>query len=234
MEKTANLVMAGCDERSIDDALEHLLERSLAPRSRRLAIIVLMKIWARPSEDLVALRDAGLELLRSIPKRQRLAVHWGMTLATYPFWGEVASCVGRLIKLQGRVAHAEVRRRIVEQFGQRPTVNDAVRRTLRSMIDWGVLTEIDGAGAPSRRGVYGPAITVSIESAELVAWLVEAMLHAHPSHATDLREAKRSAVLFPFRLEDVTAYRLLNASRRIEIVNNGPIDELVVLKQKAR
>ena len=64
-----------------------------------------------------------------------------MALAAYPFWGAVAAQTGRLLRLQGTVAAAQVQRRIKEGYGERDTVSRAARRVLRSFIDWRVLTD---------------------------------------------------------------------------------------------
>ena len=72
-------------------------------------------------------------------------------MAVYPFWSSVATQVGRLLRLQGSAAAAQVQRRIREQYGERETVARRARYVLRSYLDWGVLQE---TGAP---GVYRAA-----------------------------------------------------------------------------
>ena len=86
-----------------------------------------------------------------------MILHWGMVLAVYPFWGEVALRTSRLLRLQGSAAAAHIQRRIREQYGERETVSRAGRRVLRSYGDWGVLKGSGARGvyaarAPSRRG----------------------------------------------------------------------------------
>ncbi len=192
LEKTANLVLAGNDEASIKGALHELLEDKLSVGgsskrgNREKVITILMKIWVRPPRDLHPLQRKGLELLSHLPREYHIAIHWGMTMAVYPFWGAVAAHVGRLLMLQGTASHAQIRRRIMEQFGQRSTVKDAVRRVLRSMVDWGVL--MDAKTHDSRRtdGMYVPERSLAIAQVELIAWLAEAFLHAHRGGAVAL------------------------------------------------
>jgi len=107
LERTANLVLAGNDEASIYNALQELLEDKLsvggnAKRGNREKVItILMKIWVRPPRDLHPLQREGLKLLSHLPREDHIAVHWGMAMAVYPFWGAVAAHVGRLLRLQG-------------------------------------------------------------------------------------------------------------------------------------
>ncbi len=59
-----------------------------------------MKIWVRPPRDLHPLQREGLKLLSHLPRGDHIAVHWGMAMAVYPFWGAVATHVGRLLRLR--------------------------------------------------------------------------------------------------------------------------------------
>ena len=154
VEEAANLVLAGNDQTTINAGLQNLLKDKVsvggeAERGNREKIIsILLKMWVTVPRRLEALRDDGLQILRRLPRRDRIAVHWGMAQAAYPFWGAVASQTGRLLRLQGTTAATHVQRRVREQYGERETVSRAARRVLRSFIDWGVLSET------GEKGVY--------------------------------------------------------------------------------
>src|SRR5205807_3397044 len=51
-------------------------------------------------------RDDGLDHFRRLAVDDHLAVHWGMSMAAYPFFGTVAEATGRLIRLQGSAGAA--------------------------------------------------------------------------------------------------------------------------------
>ena len=99
---TANLVLAGSGKEEIEKALQELLQDQLsvggkAKRgNREKAITNLLKIWVTVPKSLKPLRDDGLKLLQRLPFKEHLAVHWGMSMAVYPFWGAVAGVTGRL------------------------------------------------------------------------------------------------------------------------------------------
>jgi len=157
LEKTANLLLAGNDAPAVKGALQEDLQGAFRTGKTKIrgsldkTITILMKIWVRPPRNLYPLQREGLKLLSRLPREDHIAVHWGMAMAVYPFWGFVAGHVGRLLRLQGTANHAQVRRRIMEQYGQRPTVKDAVRRVLRSMVDWGVLKDTPTHDAQTAR-----------------------------------------------------------------------------------
>ena len=122
LEQTANLILAGNDKAAVNDALqEHLKDKvsvgGQAERGNREKIItILLKTWLTVPTELESLRVEGLELLKHVPRRDHLAIHWGMVVAAYPFWSGVAMQAGRLLRLQGSAAAAHVQRRVREQW----------------------------------------------------------------------------------------------------------------------
>lgn len=230
LERTANLVLAGNDKSPIYNALQELLEDKLsvggsAKRgNREKAITILIKIWVGPPSALHPLQRDGLKLLSHLPREDHIAVHWGMAMAVYPFWGVVAAHVGRLLRLQGTAAASHVQRRVREQYGERDTVSRAARRVLRSFVDWGVLKET------SEKGIYAQGISRAIAHVELIAWLVEAFLHAHPNGSLALRTILDSTSLFPFHLCPISADQLVAASRRLDALRHGLDQDLIMLR----
>ncbi|EHM09452.1 hypothetical protein TheveDRAFT_0282 [Thermanaerovibrio velox DSM 12556] len=125
LEQTANLVLAGNAKAAVNEALQELLKDKVsvagqAERGNREKIItILLKTWLTVPSELESLRIEGLELLKRVPRRDHLAIHWGMVMAVYPFWSNVATQTGRLLRLQGSAAVAHVQRRVREQYGER-------------------------------------------------------------------------------------------------------------------
>ncbi len=211
------------------DALQELLHDKLsvgghAERgNREKAITILMQIWVTVPPELSCLRDIGLELLQQLPLKEHIAVHWGMTMAVYPFFGSVAGSVGRLLRLQGTAAAAQVQRRVREKYGERDTVSRATRRVLRTFVDWGVLAE------GSNAGVYMPGQVLASTNDNLAVWLVEAVLHTMPNNTSPLWAVIDAPSLFPLTLERLPT-DVLVASRHMEIIRHGLDDDLVMLR----
>ncbi|RJQ83742.1 MAG: hypothetical protein C4519_06330 [Desulfobacteraceae bacterium] len=234
LEVTANLVLAGNGKSAVNEALQELLKDKVsiggeAVRGNREKIItILMKVWLKSPPGLEALRVDGLELLKRVPRPDRMAVHWGMVMAVYPFWASVAGHAGRFLKLQGSAAAAHIQRRMREQYGERETVSRAARRVLRSFIDWDVLRE---TGA---KGVYNQGLSLSIEDPSIASWLIEASLRARSNGCAPLKELVESTGLFPFRIKHLAAESLLAASGRLELLRHGLDDELVMLRTEGK
>ena len=229
LECTAALAVAGQTpkeiKRSVQEILrDHLSVGGTAQRgNREKAITILLKTWVTVPRELKPLRDEGLDHLQRLPLDDHLAVHWGMTMAAYPFFGLVAQTVGRLLRLQGSAAAAQVQRRVREQLGERETVTRATRRTLRCFIDWGVLVET------ADKGVYHGAPLRPIRDQCLAAWVIEAMLLSSSSDAVPLQALAQAPALFPFAIEPLRSTEL-SCNSRLEVFRQGLDQDMVLLR----
>lgn len=233
-EQTSNLILAGNDKASVNAFLQNFLEDkvSIGGKSvrgnRQKVIDIMLKTWLSVPCELEQLRDEGLEILQVIPLKHRIAVHWSMVQSVYPFWGAVASHTGRLLRLQGTVAAAQIQRRIREEYGERETATRAARRVLRTFIDWGVLNDTPD------KGIYEQGKSYSIDEPRLIAWMMEASFHAHVNEAAPIKNLLDNPSSFPFRLAYVSAEKLASLSPRLEVFRHGLDDDLVMLCEERR
>jgi hypothetical protein len=231
LEQTVNLILAGNDQPTIESDLQRILRTKVsvgghAQRGNREKIItILTKVWLRVPKHLMNLRDDGLSILTNLSGDERMAVHWGMVTAVYPFWGAVASHVGRLLKLQGTCAAAHIQRRVREKYGERETVSRAARRVIRSLVDWRVLK------ASGTKGVYEQGLSVSLDQIRIVSWLLEASLHARSMDSAHLHDLMEHPCLFPFRIPHVSGERLAGASQQLEFFRQGLDQEVLMLRK---
>ena len=248
LDHAAELAHAGRSRSQVWDALAEMLRDKVsiggtgARSNRQKTITILTRIWCNPPTQLVPLRDAGIRLLvgsgpdghtlgtgeglepaRQFESATRIAVHWGMTMAVYPFWNAVATQVGRLLRLQGIATAAQINRRVQERYGERPTVARATQRVLRSFVDWGALVDTEV------RGRYAPGKAQSVDDPKLIAWLAESALHVRGTQAVPLDDLLRQPGLFPFCLDYVPSHALAAASPRLEVVRHGLDTELLML-----
>jgi len=215
----------GCCQESPDPGvvaghLRQRLESKVAgTEARRKTITVLLRIWVNvPAKD-GRLRDEALQLAAQVSPEERLWLHWGMSLLAYPFFRDVAATAGQLSRLQGVFSQAQVQRRMIESWGQRTTLQRAVRRLLRTFIDWDVLQETDA------RGSYDVAPPRQTENRALALWFLDCALRAHQSEQVLLRELGQLAYTFPFDL--LPFVNDLRRSDRFEITRQGLDLEMV-------
>ena len=186
--------------------------------ARGKTLTVIFHLWVDVPERASALRDAALKLLPNLRTDCRVALHWGLGLATYPFYRDVADATGRLCALQGDVSLAQLQRRLAERWGQRPTAERAAQRIVRSWIDWGMLKET------GQRGTYSPAHRLTL-SAELSSWMVEAVLVGTDAESQPVSSIRVTPQLFPFDVQ-VSAHELRRSPRLV--VHRQGIDEDIV------
>ena len=227
LDYAANAVLAGNGADETAAALRGRLKERFAvdggeaSGNLNKAVAILVKVWAAPPGELRALRDEGLDLVRRADANDRMLAHWCMCMAVYPFFGAVAEAAGRLLRLQGSAAAAQVQRRLRERLGERETVARAARRVLRAFVDWGVLVETGG------KGVYRGAAKRVVEDRAAALWVLKAGLStggAGPQPPSALLRAPR---LFPFEIAPPSTAEL-EASPAFEIVPHG-LDREVLL-----
>ena len=232
LERTAYLVLAGNETSAVKTILQQELAGAFRSDNTGIrgsldkTITILLKIWANVPRERHSLHSEGADLFSQLPRNNRIVLHWGMTMAAYPFWGAVATHTGRLLRLQGTATSSEVQRRIREQYGERETVFRRVRYVLRSYVDWGVLKETQ------KKGVYGKGEPFLVSDPALIAWLVEASLCARSNKSATLKELLDSPGLFPFRLTHISAGQVASLSPRLDILRHSLDDELVILREE--
>ncbi|HNR69440.1 MAG TPA: hypothetical protein PKN04_15240 [bacterium] len=230
LEKTANLVLAGNPAKAIQEYLYEDLspffktEETTIRGSLSKTLTILLKVWVRPAAELLPLHRTAIELYANMPSKEQILVHWGLTMAAYPFWSAVAVSVGRLLNLQGTSSANQVQRRLREQYGERETVARRARYVLRSFVDWGVLQE------SSTKGTYRKGIKLVVSQPESIAWLLQAALHARPQKSAPFQELMTSPSFFPFTFQSVSAAQLSPLAPGLDFVRHG-LDEYLVVKK---
>jgi hypothetical protein len=227
LDATAHWVKESFLKDEIRPKLDKLLESFLANTgtrgSRDKTITALMKIWVNVPQHLRPLRDDGLRLLDILDTKQKIAVHWGMCIAVYPFFRDIATVTGRLINVQGTAVMAQITRRMVESWGERSTLIRATQRVVRTFVYFGALQETD------RKGVYKAANKIKLDNFnELTTWLIESYILSNGNKMKSLQEVLNHPAFFPFEMH-LTAWDIPKDSR-IEIHRHGLDESMVVVR----
>lgn len=197
LDDTAAQVARGSGPRELRGYLDQYLRREaeieLSPTARSKAITVLSHLWCDVPEHTTSFRDRALDLLHEVPPNQRVAIHWSMATATYPFFTDVIAVVGRMLALQGEADLASVRRRVSELWGERSTVSRAVGVVIGSVRDWGIL-ESTGKG----RSVATEPLQVPPRVAQC---LLEGFLLSGRVLSVSVHDAIQHPAMFPFAMQ---------------------------------
>jgi hypothetical protein len=216
-----------CQQRLAPDCIAKNLKQKLASEiagaeARRKTVTVLLRLWVNVPEKDVRLRDEALTLAAQVRPDERLWLYWGMSLLAYPFFRDVAATIGQIGRLQTVWSLAQIQRRMVEEWGQRTTLQRAVQRLARTFYNWGMIQEAEGKG----NYIVKPARQITQRALGL--WLLECALHAHNSEQLLLREFVQLPYLFPLDLSSfINDVRL---SERFEVTHQGLDMEMVTAR----
>jgi len=209
LDATAGRVAAGESVAEVRDFLWNLLEGSIAGdkgrnSARRKTVSVLTHIWAQVPESALPLRARAVQALEAADTEHRLAIHWAMVTGTYPFVADVAAAIGRVLGLGDVVTLSLLHRRLIDSWGDRSSVRRAIQRVVRSMVQWGILDDVEP------RGTYrGPKQPTTLPTS-IALLLLEAILLHSESSFLPVEQLVRHPALFPFQL-DVNAFQVRQA-----------------------
>ncbi len=165
--------------------------------NRRVAIDILVNIWAKSRDVHPQLRDEAVDLYaHSSSAADRLWLHYGMTLLTYDFFRLGAIAVGQLSRHKDIITSREVKQRLLQEMGALGALEYAADRVVFSLRNWGVLVDSD------RRNVYTPlrqCFSASTPALEL--WMLAVALTVHPAQQLPFSDLLRLPELFPFRFQ---------------------------------
>lgn len=222
MDQVAKLVV---DEKSLNE-INGLLDDYLAlsingETSRRKTKNILTATWVKSDDADAEFKHEAVALYASSDTSDRLVVHYGMCLATYPFFMSLSKILGRLFKLQDEVSNAEFYRRVIETVGDRDSIKRAAARYLQSLIEWGVLEQ-------SGKAAVKPVARIHVLNPELVTWLYASILFSSDRDRLSIDDITSDPSWFPFEIPH--GYFNVSDSKIIEIVHQGVGNALVAIK----
>ena len=225
LDAAAAHVAAGAKVTEARAALFQLLEGQVAGGTKRglschKTVGILSRAWIRVTPDAVQLRDRAMQLISSLESDERIALHWSLLLAGFPFFADLVATAGRLLALQGQFSSAQLTRRLRETWGDRSTMSTAAQRILRSLVQWGVLTDA------KRRGDYTGGLNSIVVRAELAELLLEGLL-LQQGKAVSIDQVVQHSALFPFDIE-LLAHRL-RQSPQFDVHRQGLDTDVVQL-----
>lgn len=200
------------------DELNAMLDAAgLGAEAKKKTRTVLNRLWLEPRDELVDYADRGAAIFKNQPELPVNAMCWGMAVATYPFFGQVAELIGRLFGIQGDCSISEVRRRMSEKYGEGESCNRSTSRVLQSLENWRAVQRIERTNRVIK---IEPTL---IENDELTAWLIEAAVR-YAGKNISVPSLSLLPVLFPFTLTRSLAY-VVSSSKNLCLISDGPSNQ---------
>jgi len=222
LDEAARLVGDGRSLPEINALLDQFLLPSIGGEtSRRKTKNILTATWAKSFPEEAVFKNQAVELFKVANKEEQLAIHYGMSVATYPYFLSLSKILGRLFKLQDEVTTAEFNRRVVENLGDRETIKRAAARYLQSLIQWRILES-------TGKSVVRPANKMPIHNGTLVTWLYASLLFSSDKDRLSVDDITSNPAWFPFEIAHGCFN--VNESEIVEVVHQGVGSTLVALK----
>jgi len=220
LDSVANQVAMGQPVEGVRKHIHELLGKTLARAALTKTTTVLLRVWSQVPQPALQLRDRIAFSFLDLTAEERLTAHWALAMASYPFFADVATSVGRLLALQGDVQNATLKRRLAERWGDRSLMPQAARKVIRSMVNWGVLRD-------PKPGVYIASPTPVFPTRRCMQYLVEALLVNGKERSVPVAEIDTHPALFPFRIEVLAQH--LRSAKQFNVHREGIDSEIVEL-----
>ncbi|MFC1776123.1 hypothetical protein ACFL3I_02125 [Pseudomonadota bacterium] len=192
LDQTAAWVSEGKSPKEVHELIDDFLSPYISgATSKRKTKNTLSGAWVKSDTNTVLFKKQGQDLFRNASRDERLALHYGVLVATYPFFLSLGRILGRLFKLQDEVTTAEFYRRVIETIGDRDSIKRAAARYVQSLNEWGTLRQVGKA-------TFAPTSKVRLTRSELVTWLYASVLYSCDSDRLSVDDITSDPVWFPF------------------------------------
>lgn len=193
--------------------------------NRRLAIDILVNIWVKSGDRHPAIHDEALALYqKTATNADRVWLHFGLTLLTYPLFRDAATIIGQLSQYGKGITPGDLKQRLIAKYGQLGGLDKAAERMLASLRDWGLLVPTE------RRYVYLPQWrALATPNCSQQQWLLGAALAANPAEELSFPDLVNLPELFPFHF--TLTVDDMRRSARFEVHRQGITFDMVRLRE---
>jgi len=219
IDQTAKWVVQGKTRTELHTLVDDYLSLYVkGETSLRKTKNVLFGCWVNDTEQNQRYKQQARDLWTSVKNEERPMIHWGLAMASYPFFASVVRQIGRLNRLQGDIHSKELQKRVVEIHGDTESVRRAASRLLQSLTQWGVLEQLNTSTFHVKSCLYST-------DRKLLSWLAVSPLLCSDRARLDVAEIYSDPAFFPFVIDN--QLMKAEANEIVEVVHQG-VNEIVV------
>lgn len=221
LDQTAKWVIEGKSAKNVHELIDDYLAPYIqGDTSKRKTKNVLSGVWVKSDGVNPRFKKHAQQLYAMANPSEKLTIHFGLVVASYPFFYSLCRILGRLFKLQDDISNDEFYRRVVETHGDRESIKRAAARFLQSLVAWGVLDGSDKAKVKS-------VSKIKIDDPRLATWLLEAAMYSNDKETISLDALLADPAFFVFDIPH-GAFQI-NQSERLDIVHQGAQEIIIKL-----
>lgn len=165
------------------------------------------RIWLGENDPFEKLRKMAISNGLTDNHRNRPILHYGLAINVFPLFNDICKAIGRLLNLQPTCISRDIYHRVQEKYGNPASIEQASRRTIQTLIDWGFLSNHDGSILIKEFLISDPLAT---------EWLLIALISAQSTDKIPLIDAVKAPELLGIRFEDARAAIRSASKLRIE------------------
>ena len=224
LNKTANWVIEKRSTKEIHGLIDEFLEPLIkGDTSRRKTKNVLSGAWVKSGSEEREFKALAEKLYIHSNRDEKIAIHFGMLVASYPFFYELSKIAGRLFRLQDSIPNDQFYHRVVQVFGDRDSIKRAAARYLQSLSQWGLLNTAD-------KSVIKTSKKVSFGNPELITWMLASVFFSLGESRLTIEELKADPAWFPFEIN--TDNFKLGSVDFLEVLHQGYGNTVIGLKKQ--
>ena len=213
LDQTAKWVIEGKSAKEVHALIDEYLSPYVhGDTSKRKTKNVLSGAWVKSDGVNPQFKGQAQVLYPQANQIEKLTIHFGLMLASYPFFYSLSRILGRLFKLQDDISNDEFYRRVVETHGDRESIKRAAARYLQSLVAWGVLDGSDKAKVKS-------VSKTKVDDPTLATWLLESAMYSNGKETISFDALLADPAFFVFDIPH-GAFQI-NQSDRLDIVHQG-------------
>lgn len=222
LDQTAKWVISGKSPQEVHAEIDNYLS-SLVPgdTSKRKTKNVLSGAWVKFDGVNPEFKEEARGLYKKASRSEKIAIHYGLFIASYPFFYSLSQILGRLFKLQDDITNLEFYRRCVEVNGDRESIKRAAARYLQSVAEWGIIDT-------NEKAKVKPGAKIKLENSAVVTWLLASILYSSERDRLSVDEIISDPAWFPFEIHPRDFQ--VDQSSVLEVVHQGVGISLLALK----
>ena len=173
-------------------AIDAILEGTyLGKEARQKTLTAIARSWITPTDEGLTMTRGAREL--SADSVDLVPLHFGVLLATQPFFADAARAVGTAMFGDDEVDTNDLRRRMSRTWGTRGAVDRSVQANVKTMRSMGVLR-----GEPSSS--FSSIVRTDIVDPNTASWLIACTLVSREAASIDGHDIPAAPELFAFNL----------------------------------
>jgi len=216
LDATAAFCVEMDDPAAIRQRLKPIIGQEIGSATNiRKAIDILLNIWCKYEEAQARLHQLALDFFQnSTVLTDRVWLHYGLAMLTYPFFSTAVTAIGQLSRYEETIETKAVREKLFGELGELGSIREAASRIVFSLRDWGILADA------AARNAYVPKYReIKASDIKLEGWMLACAMKANAIEQLPFEDLLRLPALFPFQFS--TALDDLRASELFEIERQG-------------